>query len=502
MKTAKLLNARYLILITLGSANLFLFQNCSNYTGQVSLSNPKSMRANKDLSVIAENSPALIEIGTEIASQPPMDRPLESAPVIIQIDSSMIDESAPPMMAQSEVQPQMQVAHNEMSVDSDDDSDDDSDAATTTVAVDGPGIITETPSTESTGQGTVTTVIASNGEQTSMAMTSTEGSTPSEATSSSTEAPANGSIDQSSTTSNTDSSSSASSSSSESSTQQVSSSESNTSSSNTNSSATISEASSSSTTEEAVGAASSTIVATNGPSDQEGKNEDHHMVNGGREDKDCDHHKAKDHDDRDGDHHLVKGDHDDRDGDHHMAKGDHENKDCDHHKAKDHNDKDEHQARTDTPSSIVASSAPVTASVAPTLHNAYCAILAKAGNKVLKVPVVVLGDDANGKSFNLPSGKVMVTSSSSSTLEINSMEVGGNVIICGDINIKNLTSHGNTTLIFARAMSANIDGKLSTSNLSSQGIEIPVDEKAGHSVKSCSVGKDGKIASQTNNKKK
>jgi hypothetical protein len=78
MKSLKMKGARYLILIVMGSANLFLFQNCSDYAGQVSMSAPQELRANKDLQAILDNSPSLIDA----VSDP---NPADSVSVVVQV---------------------------------------------------------------------------------------------------------------------------------------------------------------------------------------------------------------------------------------------------------------------------------------------------------------------------------------------------------------------------------------------------------------------------------
>jgi hypothetical protein len=96
MKASKFINVRYLILASLGTANLFLFQNCSNYSANVTMSQ-QELRANKDLQVIAENSPALVEVGAtidpaDVGTMPPAD-----SVVVTTFPTNLVDTSQPPM---------------------------------------------------------------------------------------------------------------------------------------------------------------------------------------------------------------------------------------------------------------------------------------------------------------------------------------------------------------------------------------------------------------------
>lgn len=373
MKKTKLLNVRYLVLITLGSANLFLFQNCSNYSGQVSISEPKELQANKDLSAIAENSPALIEIGSEIASEPPYETPTETQ-VIVQIDPPAIDESAPPAETIEMPAPMASL----------------------------PGEVSEPsmPSAPSEASGTITTVISSSG----MESTDQVGTAPAEPPPAPVEQPTVGSVEQSSAAAPS--------------------------------------------AEESSGEVAATEPTSSEP------------ILGAIELPTEDSNRGDD--DHGGEHH---------DNDEHGTQK----------LADSNNGNDEHDGDQNND------------------HGDLCRLLSVVGNQLLKIPVVALGDDSNGKDVTIPNGKVIVISSSSSVLQLNKLAVGGNAILCGDIKIKNFDAHGNATLIYAQAEQASVDGKLITARLSGGGIQVDVDTKSGNSVKSCSVGEDLKIVSNSSN---
>lgn len=373
MKKTKLLNVRYLVLITLGSANLFLFQNCSNYSGQVSISEPKELQANKDLSAIAENSPALIEIGSEIASEPPYETPTETQ-VIVQIDPPAIDESAPPAETIEMPAPMASL----------------------------PGEVSEPsmPSAPSEASGTITTVISSSG----MESTDQVGTAPAEPPPAPVEQPTVGSVEQSSAAAPS--------------------------------------------AEESSGEVAATEPTSSEPilGAIELPTEDSNNGN------------------------------DDHDGD----------------------QRNDQRDLPSLPPAAIVNSSSVTV-MPPAVHGGLCRLLSVVGNQLLKIPVVALGDDSNGKDVTIPNGKVIVISSSSSVLQLNKLAVGGNAILCGDIKIKNFDAHGNATLIYAQAEQASVDGKLITARLSGGGIQVDVDTKSGNSVKSCSVGEDLKIVSNSSN---